>query len=158
MISHENYNIAGKDVECNVSAQQDMNMKEQDNLRLFMKELPREEPSSDFTRLVMERVKLEAIKSTAVYQPLINRQAWWRIFFGIILFFGSAILLRTIFPGNESQALPPAVYQIDFAILLKPFQLLSNAVNGLSMNFFLGLAAISLLLFADQLYTRITDR
>jgi hypothetical protein len=133
-------------------------MKKQDNLSSYMKDLKFEEPSADFTRLVMERVRLEAIKSPAVYQPLINRQLWWKIFFGTVLFCLGAILLHTFFPGNDNPALTPSFYQIDSSFLLKPFQVLSTALNSISTQFFMGAGAISLLLFADQLYTRLTDR
>lgn len=133
-------------------------MKKRDNLRAYMKEIQGEQPSDDFTTLVMERVRVETIKSTSIYEPLIDRQAWLKIFFGIIFFVGSTSLLCSFYPGNEGHALTPFGYQIDFVKLFKPFQLLSNALNGLSMNFFLGMAAISLLLFADQLYARFSDR
>ncbi|MEI6274605.1 MAG: hypothetical protein WCP08_01385 [Prolixibacteraceae bacterium] len=133
-------------------------MKKQDNLREYMKELPREEPSADFTRLVMQRVRLEAVKSPVVYQPLINARSWRRIFFGMFLFFVGAILLRTFFPGNENPVLTHWIYQIDYSFLLKPFQLLSNALTCMSFQFVGGAAAITILLFADQLYSRMNER
>jgi hypothetical protein len=133
-------------------------MKKQDNLRAYMKELKLEEPSTDFTRLVMERVRVEIVKSPAVYQPLINKQVWTKIFIGCILFSIGAVLLRSYFPGNDNPALIPSFYQIDFTFILKPFQLLSKAMSGISLNYAGGAAAISMLLIADQFYTRMTDR
>ncbi len=133
-------------------------MKKQDNLRTYMKDLKLEEPSADFTRLVMEHVRMEAVKSPVLFQPLINKQGWLKIVIGVILFFVGTMLLRTYFPGNDNPALTPSIYQIDFTLILKPFQLLSNAINSISLNFIWGAGAISLLLLTDQLYTRMTDR
>jgi hypothetical protein len=133
-------------------------MKKQDNLRAYMKELPLEEPSADFTGMVMNRVRLEAIKSPVIYQPLISRQMWLKICIGLTLFILGAILLPTWFPGNETPALLQSFYRIDFSILLKPFLLLSNALNKLSLPFVGGILAVSLLLLADQLYTRFIAR
>ena len=49
-------------------------MKEQDKLRDYFRELPREEPSENFTFMVMDRVRKERVKSPAIYQPIISRQ------------------------------------------------------------------------------------
>jgi len=133
-------------------------MKKQDNLRAYMKELPREEPSADFTGMVMNRVRLEAIKSSAIYQPLISRQMWLKIYIGLALFILGAVLLRTWFPGNETPALLQSLYRMDFSILLKPFLLLSNAINKLSLPFIGGILAVSLLLLGDHLYAKFIAR
>ena len=135
-----------------------MKMETKDHLRTFLKELPREEPSADFTKLVMERVRIEAIKLPSVYQPLINGQIWRRIFGCIVLVLIGLILWRTYFPGNDNPDFMASFYQLDFTRMLKPFQLLSNALNSISLNFIGGAAAISLLLFADLLYARITEQ
>ena len=124
----------------------------------YFEDLPREEPSADFTRLVMQRVRQEASKSPVTYQPLISARSWLRIFFGMFLFFLGAILLRTFFPGTENPVFTNWIYQIDYSFLSKPFQLLSNALNSLSFQFIGGSAAIALLLFADQLFTRMNER
>jgi hypothetical protein len=135
-----------------------MNMKTQDNLRAYMKEFPREEPSDDFTRMVMERVRLEAIKSPAIYQPLISRQMWIKIFIGMALVLIGAALLHTWFPGNETQALIPSGYRIDLSFLLKPLQALSVGLNKISLTFAGGVLAFSLLLLVDQLYIKFKVR
>ena len=133
-------------------------METKDNLRAYMKELPREEPSADFTGMVMNRVRLEAIKSAVIYQPLISRQMWLKIYIGLALFILGAVLLLTWFPGNESPALLQSFYRIDFSILLKPLLLLSNALNKLSLPFIGGILAVSLLLLGDQLYAKFIAR
>ena len=135
-----------------------MKMETKDNLRAYMKELPREEPSADFTAMVMTRVRLEAVKSSAIYQPLISRQMWLKIYIGLALFILGAVLLRTWFPGNESPALLQSFSQIDFSILLKPFLFLSNALNNMSLPFIGGILAVSLLLLGDQLYAKFFAR
>ena len=133
-------------------------MKTKDNLRAYMKELPREEPSADFTGMVMNRIRLELIKSPVIYQPLISRQMWLKIYIGLALFIVGSVLLRTWFPGNETPALLQSFYQIDFSILLKPFLLLSNALNKMSLPFIGGILAVSMLLLGDQLYARFIAR
>jgi len=133
-------------------------MKKQDNLRTYMKELPREEPSADFTGMVMNRVRLEAIKSPVIYQPLISRQMWLKIYLGLALFVLGAVLLLTWFPGKETPALLQSFYRIDFSILLKPFLLLSNALNKMSLPLIGGILAVSLLLLGDRLYAKFIAR
>ena len=54
-------------------------MKKQDLLIAYLKELPREEPSGNFTQMVMSRVQLETIKSPVVYQPLISKEVWRKV-------------------------------------------------------------------------------
>jgi vacuolar-type H+-ATPase subunit I/STV1 len=133
-------------------------METKDNLRAYMKELQREEPSADFTGMVMNRVRLEAIKSPVIYQPLISRQMWLKIYIGLALFILGAVLLRTWFPGNEAPALLQSFYRIDFSFLLKPFLFLSNALNKMSLPFIGGILAVSLLLLSDQLYAKYIAR
>jgi hypothetical protein len=135
-----------------------INMEMKDNLRAYLKELPQEEPSADFTAIVMNRVRLEAIKSSVIYQPLISRQMWLKICIGLALFILGAVLLRTWFPGNETPALLQSFYRIDFSIFLKPFLLLSNALNKMSLPFVGGILAVSLLLLGDQLYNKFIAR
>jgi vacuolar-type H+-ATPase subunit I/STV1 len=123
-----------------------------------VKKIGLEEPSADFTGIVMNRVRLEAIKSSAIYQPLISRQMWLKIYIGLALFILGAVLLRSWFPGNETPALVQSFYRIDFSILLKPFLLLSNALNKLTLPFIGGILAVSLLLLSDQLYAKFIAR
>ena len=133
-------------------------MKKQDNLGDYMKELPREEPSINFTRIVMDRVRVEAKKAPVEYPPLISQQVWWKIFIGLTFLVISAIVYRTYFPGNETPTVLPAFYQVDLSIILKPFQLLSYALNNLSQTVVAGSLAISVLLLVDQLYSHLARR
>ena len=129
-------------------------MKHQDKLRTYLKELPREEPSDNFTAMVMDRVRMEAAKSPANYQPLINRQSWRILFSGIILIFIGAAIYHTYFPGNEQPDLFKPLYQIDYSIFLKPFQLMSESIVKMPVAFAGGLAAVTALFLIDHLYSR----
>ncbi len=133
-------------------------MKKQDRLGDYMKELPREEPSVNFTKTVMARVRVETKKAPVEYPPLISQQVWWKIFIGLAFLVISAIVYRTYFPGNETPTVLSAFYQIDFSIILKPFQLLSHALSNLSQTVVAGSLAISVLLLIDLLYSHLIRR
>ena len=133
-------------------------MKHQDKLRTYLKELPREEPSDNFTTMVMDRVRMEAAKPMADYQPLIYRPIWRILFTGIISFLIGAAIYRTYFPGNEQSGLFKSLYQIDYSIFLKPFQFLSESIVRMPFAFAAGLAAVMALILIDHLYSRFTSR
>jgi hypothetical protein len=130
-------------------------MKKQDTLRNFMKELPREEPSENFTSMVMNRVSLEPKKTPVVYQPLISRQGWRWIAFGVIFLGIGLAIFRNYFPGNEVPSVLQPLYSLDFSILLKPFSYIGQILSRLSPTVLAGMIAVSLLLFADQLHARL---
>jgi hypothetical protein len=130
-------------------------MKKQDTLKNFMKELPREEPSENFTSMVMNRVSLEPKKTPVVYQPLISRQGWRWIAFGVIFLGIGLAIFRNYFPGNEVPSVLQPLYSLDFSILLKPFNYIGQILNRLSPTVLAGMIAVSVLLFADQLVARL---
>ena len=130
----------------------------QDKLRTYLKELPREEPSDNFTSMVMDRVRMEAAKPTADYQPLINRQTWRILFIGIISIFIGAAIYRSYFPGNENPGLFKPLYQFDYSLFLKPFQLFSESIVRTPVAFVAGLAAVMALILIDHLYSRFASR
>jgi len=129
-------------------------MRTQDNLGKYMKELPMEEPSFEFTSKVMGRVLAEAKKSPAEYNPLISRQMWVRITIGMILLFAGVALLRTYFPGNENPAGWQSLYRLDLSVVFAPFLTIFREAKTLSVTFAGGLMAFSLLLLADRIYSR----
>jgi hypothetical protein len=133
-------------------------MEKQDNLFEYMKELPIEEPSDRFTRLVMDRVRAEAIKKSASYQPLISKKVWLQISIGTIMLLLCTALLRVYFPGNDSPGWLQTFFQIDFSIVTKPFVVLSKAMSNLSITVLAGSIAISMLLLIDQLFFRYGNR
>lgn len=133
-------------------------MKEQDKLRSYFRELPREEPSENFTFMVMERVKMERVRTNAVYHPIISRQMWLRLLCGVILIFIGALVFRTYFPGNEQVGLLRPIFQFDYSLILKPLQVVSASLMKMPFSFVIALVAISLLLLVDQLYSRFVSR
>jgi hypothetical protein len=133
-------------------------MEKQDKLRTYLKELPREEPSDNFTFMVMNRVREEAVKSPAEYQPLINRQTWWKLITGLLLVFIGAAIFRTYFPGSEEAGIFQPLYQYDYSLFLRPFQMLSELMARVPLTFVTGLIAITALLFVDQLHGRFASR
>jgi hypothetical protein len=133
-------------------------MRDQDKLRAYLKELPREEPSDNFTVMVMDRVRMEVATSPTAYQPLINRQSWWKILTGMLLFFIGAVIYRTYFPGNEQVGILQPLFQVDYSFLLRPFQLLSESMVRVPLTFVTGFIAVTALLLVDQLYSRFTSR
>ncbi len=102
-------------------------MEKQDNLGKFMKELPGERPSENFTKMVMDRVNLERKNTPVVYQPLISRQGWRRIILGIIFFVIGFAVVWSYFPGNGSPSLLQPLYSLDFSGLLKPYNLIESS-------------------------------
>lgn len=133
-------------------------MKTQDNLRAYMKELPKDEPSADFTKMVMNRVRLEAIKSPILYPPLISRKMWLNIFGVALLFVAGVVMLRSWFPSNDTPAIFSSINKVDFSFLLHPFQLLSDSLNKLSLAVVGGILVISLLVIADQFHAKYSGR
>jgi len=133
-------------------------MKNQDNLGKFLKELPIERPSDNFTRLVMDRVMLERKESPVAYQPIIARRIWLKFSVAILLVIVGSILLRSYFPANDQSTIFQSLSQIDLSFVNKPFHLISNAMKTLSPTFVTGLAAISLLILIDQVYSSFVKR
>lgn len=133
-------------------------MKKQDPLIAYLKELPREEPSGNFTQMVMNRVQLETIKSPVVYQPLISKEMWKKVIFVSGLLLLGAILLYFYLPASTNSIGYLTLPKVDYSILFKPFLVLTQALNKLSITFFGILMAISSLLLVDQLYSRFANR
>lgn len=133
-------------------------MKKQDPLIAYLKELPREEPPGNFTRMVMSRVQLETIKSPVVYQPLISKEVWRKVFVVSGLLLLGAVILYFYLPGGTNSTSYLTLPKVDFSILLKPFMVFTQALNKVSITFLGVLIAIASLLLVDQLYTRFANR
>ena len=52
-------------------------MNQKDIIKQWFKELPPENPSSEFTGKVMKRVMSEWSLNPVRYQPMISRRGWW---------------------------------------------------------------------------------
>jgi len=133
-------------------------MESNEKLGGYLKEIPIERPSVDFTQQVMNRVRLEPVKVNTVYQPLISWQVWLRVIVGLLMAFLGALLFYSYMPADPGLNGLISFDKIDFSMIIKPFELLTQTLNKLSFTYIVIFAAISVLLLIDQLYTRYTDR
>lgn len=129
-------------------------MRTKDQLGKYMKELPKEEPSFEFTSKVMDRVLAEAKYAPSSYHPLISRQMWLKILLGTILIVAGVALLHTYFPGNENPAGWQSLYRFDLSVVFEPVLKVFRVARNLPVTFAGGLMAFSLLLLADRIYSR----
>ncbi len=132
-------------------------MKKQDLLIAYLKELPREEPSGNFTQMVMSRVQLETIKSPVVYQPLISKEVWRKVIVVSGLLLLGAVILFFYLPGSANSTGYFTLPNVDYSIIFKPFMVLTQAFDKLSVTFVGILMAIGSLLLVDQLYSRFAN-
>ncbi|MEI7828390.1 MAG: hypothetical protein WCI31_01400 [Prolixibacteraceae bacterium] len=133
------------------------NMKKPDLLKEYIRELPREEPSVNFTEMVMSRVNVETLKFPVAYQPLIGSKGWRNIIFlltGVLL---GSIVLYFYFPTNQSASGLFLLPKIDYSIFIKPFVLFSQSLNKLSFSLSAVVMAVSTLLIIDQIHSRKTQ-
>lgn len=133
-------------------------MKKQDPLIAYLRELPREEPPGNFTQLVMSRVQLETIKSPVVYQPLISKEVWRKVFVVSGLLLLGAVILYFYLPGSTDSTSYLPLPKVDYAVLFKPFMVLIHALDKVPITFLGILMAIVFLLLGDHLYTRFANR
>ncbi len=133
------------------------NMKKPDLLKDYLKELPREEPSINFTEVVMSRVYVETVKSPVAYQPLISLKGWRNIIIASTIILLVSIFLFFYLPGSQTASGLVSLPKIDYSFFLKPFVLLSQTLNKLSFTFVAVLMAVSALLIFDQIHSRLND-
>jgi hypothetical protein len=130
-------------------------MKNQDNLGKYFKELPREEPSGNFTMRVMDRVISETRRSPVEYSPLISRGVWVKISIVGVLTLLSLLLLYPYFPAKENHGGLQFLSTLDFSRVSEPFVVLSGALNNLTVTHLFVLMGISVLLLFDRFYSRV---
>jgi hypothetical protein len=138
--------------------QTDREMENKERLIGYLKELPMEKPSDDFKLQVMNRVRLEPVYTKMVYLPLISRQVWWSVFVGFVLLFFSVLFYFSFLPADSTMNGLIIFEKLDLAWITRPFELFSQALGKMSFTYIIIVAAISVLLLMDQLYTRYTDR
>jgi len=136
----------------------DYDMENKDRLGGYLKGLPIEKPSVDFTLQVMNRVRMEPVRAKLVYEPLISRKVWWWLFIGIALVLFSLMISFSYSPVDTSMNGLLYFEKIDLSLIISPFVLLAQALNKLPFTYIIIIAAISALLFIDQLYTRYAYR
>lgn len=132
-------------------------MKKPDLLKDYLKELPREEPSINFTGMVMSRVCVETVKSPVVYQPLISIKEWRNIIIASAIILLVSIFLYFYLPGSQTTAGLFSMPKIDYSFIFRPFVLLSQNLNKLSFTYVAVLMAVSALLIFDQIHSRLND-
>jgi hypothetical protein len=138
--------------------QTDREMENKERLIGYLKELPMEKPSDDFTLQLMNRVRLEPVYTKMVYVPLIGRQVWWSIFIGFALVFLSTLFYFSFLPADSAMNGWIIFEKFDFTLITRPFELFSQALSKMSFTYIIIVAAIAVLLLMDQLYTLYTDR
>ena len=131
-------------------------MTQKDILKVWFKELHREQAPSDFSTKVMKRVMSEWELNPIGYQPIITKKAWWML--GIMAFVITSFLftLHSLLPNaaglpDQTQTL----LGIDVSKILSLFSLCINKLNNISPAFAVGVLAIIALWFFDQLFSRV---
>ena len=126
-------------------------METADKLGKYMKELPYEQPSDQFTRMVMGRVMAEAKLSTGGYHPLISRKSWMLFGAGFLLLLIVSVLMPTYFPGNENPSGWISLFRLDYSGAWKPLLTITESLKNIPVTFLGALAAFTLLVTAERL-------
>ena len=134
-------------------------MNHNDLMKEWFKELPEEQPSTDFTVKVMQRVMSEWTLNPIKYQPIISRKGWWTLVL-IALFLTSILFMlhSSLSTVPDSAAQVKTVYGIDFSQLLTPVNRLLVKLNNISPTVAIGTLAIIALWFFDQLFVKTIRR
>ncbi len=132
-------------------------MNQKDILKEWIKELPAEKPSPDFTVKVMQRVMSEWTLNPIKYQPIISKKGWWSI--GIIALITTTLLLmiHASLPAEADSAVK-SVYGFDLTQLFTPISHIFEKLTNLSPAVAIGAVAIIALWFFDQLIVKTVKR
>lgn len=130
-------------------------MSQKDLMKDWLKELPSEQPSPDFTVKVMQRVMSEWTLNPIKYQPIISKKGWWTLGLITILLTSFLFMLHSSLPsGPETVAQSKSLYGLDLAQLLNPISQLFEKLNNISPAVAIGALAIIALWFFDQLFVK----
>jgi hypothetical protein len=134
-------------------------MNSKDLMKEWFKEFPEEQPSTDFTVKVMQRVMSEWTLNPIRYKPIISRKGWWALVL-IALFLTSILFMlhSSLSTVPDSAAQIKTVYGIDFSQLLAPVNRLFVKLNNISPTVAIGALAIIALWFFDQLFVKTVRR
>ena len=134
-------------------------MNPNDLMKEWFKEFPEEQPSTDFTVKVMQRVMSEWTLNPIRYKPIISRKVWWALVL-IALFLTSILFMlhSSLSTVPDSAAQINTVYGIDFSQLLAPVNRLFVKLNNISPTVAIGALAIIALWFFDQLFDKTVRR
>jgi len=134
-------------------------MSQKDIMKEWLKELPSEQPSPDFTVKVMQRVMSEWTLNPVKYQPIISRKGWWVIGFTAIALTSILFLLHPTLPAGAASASPSNVfYGFDLSKFLAPVSHIFEKLNNISPAVAIGALAIIALWFFDQLFVKTVKR
>ncbi len=134
-------------------------MNQRDHLKYWIKELPQEQPSPDFSIKVMERVMTEWSHNPTKYQPIINRKGWFLI--ALITLISTALLLflhNSASIGLELVGKTKNSYVIDATKFFTPINHLFTSLTKISPTVAIGIFAILALWFLDQLFSKTVRR
>ena len=133
-------------------------MKSNDNIHNWFRELPREYPSPNFNKKVMEQVMTEWRLNPVKYQPIIGKKVWWSIG-------GLALLLTTLLSFMHSTlsdstetATQPSLFGFDMTQPITQASSLLGKLTDISPAVAIGVFAIIALWFFDQLFVRTVRR
>jgi hypothetical protein len=130
-------------------------MSQKDLMKEWLKELPSEEPSPDFTVKVMQRVMTEWTLNPIKYQPIISKKGWWTMGFVAILLTSFLFLLHSSLPaGSENAEQSKSLYGIDLVQLITPISQLFEKLTTISPAVAIGALAIIALWFFDQIFVK----
>lgn len=121
------------------------NKKLDDFIRKSINEVGLENPSVDFTNLVMSKIKVDSEKSTVfIYQPLITRKTWF-----IIIMVVAAVFAYVIFGHSNKEATWLSVIQLN---KLTSFNLIGSIPNiPVSTTFIYGIMAVTFFVWVQIL-------
>ena len=134
-------------------------MSQKDIMKEWLKELPSEQPSPDFTVKVMQRVMSEWTLNPIKYQPIISRKGWWIIGITAIALTSILFLLHPALPAGAASASPSnTFYGFDLSKFLAPVSRVFEKLNNISPAVAIGALAIIALWFFDQLFVKTVKR
>lgn len=134
-------------------------MSQKDLMKDWLKELPSEQPSPDFTVKVMQRVMSEWTLNPIKYQPIISKKGWWTMGFIAFLLTSILFLLHSSLPASVEVATQyKSFYGIDLAQLFDPVSQFFEKLNNISPAVAIGTLAIIALWFFDQLFVKTVKR
>lgn len=133
-------------------------MKEKDKLKDWLRELPAEQPSPDFTRKVMEQIMTEWRLNPVKYQPIISKKGWWTIGGMALLLTSILFMLHSTVSEATEVASQESILGIDLANLINPVSHYFGKLSEISPAVAIGVLAIIALWFFDQLFIRTVRR
>jgi len=134
-------------------------MNQRDHLKYWIKELPQEQPSPDFSSKVMQRVMTEWSHNPTKYQPIISRKGWFLI--ALITILSTVLLIflhNSALMGLELVGKTKNSYGLDATKIFTPLNHVFTTLTKISPTVAIGTFAILALWFFDQLFSKTVRR